>query len=235
MKRFYEDVTIAPLDEEQPDKGWQILLDGKPIRNHDGDAIVAPNYVLAGAIGEEWRAVEDKVDLHRMWLTRLAGGATSLAAAEADKLREDMLQYVDTDLLCYFSDDHALHQLQQEKWEPVLNQLQQNGRLSIVRTVGLMPITQSDETVQAVRILLSALTAYHLVAASRLVGLLGSLWLYLACRQQVLSYDEAIERSFLDEQFQAKKWGEDAEALRARKSKKQEMQILVRYLELLGN
>lgn len=233
MKRFYDEVTVAPVAEDDPASVWQILLDGKPIRNHDGDAIVAPTYVLASAIGDEWREVESKVEMHLMWMTRLAGGATSLRPDEADKLRQDILEYAHTDLLCYFSDDAALNQLQHEQWMPVLEGLQQHWCVKIVHTVGLMPVAQPDEVKNRVSQLLSEVTAYHLVAASRLVGLFGSLWLYLACHLRLLSYDEAIARSFLDEHYQAKKWGEDAEALRARKSKKQEMQILARYLELI--
>lgn len=234
MKRFYEDVTVVAVDEERADTAWQILLDGKPIRNHDGDAILAPNFVLANAISEEWRAVEVKINLYNMWLTRLAGGATSVTDGDRARLIDDMVGYANTDLLCYFSDDEQLLKLQQEKWQPLLSWAQLRFGASLNHTTGLMPLVQPEKVVDAIRNELERINVYQLTAASRLVGLFGSILLFMACFEGEISYEEAINLSLLDEQYQAKRWGEDVEAAQAQKAKKQEMRELAKYLELVS-
>jgi chaperone required for assembly of F1-ATPase len=54
---------------------------------------------------------------------------------------------------------------------------------------------------------------------AKLTKLLGSVVLALAVKEQAISADEAIEAAFLEEVFQAHKWGENEEAAEKRAAK----------------
>ena len=71
--------------------GWRVTLDGRALKTPGGQALVLPTEKLAAAIAEEWRAQQERIDLHSMLLTRLAYGAIDrteeawgAAADEAD-------------------------------------------------------------------------------------------------------------------------------------------------------
>ena len=57
VDRWFQAAEIRPAD-----KGFEIVLDGKPIRAKSGRLSVAPTRELAAAIAEEWNAVGEKVD-----------------------------------------------------------------------------------------------------------------------------------------------------------------------------
>src|SRR5262245_14271841 len=66
-KRFYE---RAHVDESTD--GFQVLLDGKPVRTPARRTLAAPVRPLAEATAAEWDAQRDVIDPKKMPLTRLA-------------------------------------------------------------------------------------------------------------------------------------------------------------------
>ena len=53
MKRFWKEAAAAPVDG-----GWQILLDGKPLRTPARAPLVVAGRPLAEAIAAEWALAE---------------------------------------------------------------------------------------------------------------------------------------------------------------------------------
>ena len=56
MKRFYKDVTVKTSES-----GYQICLDGRPVRSPAKAVVVVPTQALAEAVQAEWQAVEDEI------------------------------------------------------------------------------------------------------------------------------------------------------------------------------
>ena len=52
MKRFWKEVAVA-----QAAGGWQVMLDGRPLKTQGGTQQVVPNAALAELLADEWRAL----------------------------------------------------------------------------------------------------------------------------------------------------------------------------------
>src|SRR3546814_3183615 len=70
MKRFYEDAAVVAGES-----GFEIRLDGRPVRTPARAPLALPTQGLAEAIAEEWRAQGETVDPRSMPFTGLANGA----------------------------------------------------------------------------------------------------------------------------------------------------------------
>lgn len=230
MKRFYKEVSVEPGQG-----AWRIFLDGKPIKNSSGEVIFAPSEELANAAANEWKEADEQVDMKVMPMTRLIGASTSLDAEDRTRMVDEMVAYAETDLLCYWSEDVTLQNLQQDRWEPVLKAVEGHYNVQFRRTTSIVPVQQMDETIAVVRQAVEVLDDYHVVAVSQLVGALGSVLLFLAWRNELVGSEEMIELSQLDELYQAEKWGEDVEAKQARAVKAEDIHLLTRYLQLLSS
>ena len=75
---------------------------------------------------------------------------------------------------------------------------------------------------------------YEISALSQLTASSGSLIVALAVRAGRISAEEAVAASQLDEHWQAKNWGTDAEAAARREVLGREIADAVRFLDLLG-
>ncbi len=228
MKRFYQDVTCEEIAH-----GWQVLLDGKPVKTSGGSEIIIPTQALAEAVREEWDTQTEKVDLASMTFTRLCGGAAEMTAEDRAACRQDIGDYADTDLLCYFAEEEALLRRQQEMWEPLLKQLEVAWDITLHRTQGIMPVKQPEETLACLRAKLDGLSDHQLLALSLLVPALGSLLLALALLEGMINDEEAMTLSMLDEHYQTERWGEDVEAKHSREQKQAEIGSVIRFLRLL--
>lgn len=226
MKRFYTQVTVG--------EGGHILLDGKPIKTPEGMVIAAPNVAVAEAMQQEWATQGDTIDWNQLPITRLAGGGQTLTPEEAERVRADLAGYVDTDMLCYWSEEGAVKALQQTHWQPVLDWVRQRFDCTLLVTHTITPIRQSAAAHQAVQHYLVMLDGMELVVFSRLCPLLGSVWLAMALHQGAVSVEAAVQAAQLDELFQALRWGEDAEATKVREAKAAEIRLLSGLFLMLG-
>jgi len=91
-KRFYK--TAAAVD-------GRILLDGRELKTQARNPLVIPSSALAEAIAAEWNTVEEQINPDRMPLTRLMNLTIDRAEADRDAMIQTILDYTETDLLCY--------------------------------------------------------------------------------------------------------------------------------------
>ena len=64
-RRFWKTADIRPQGE-----GWEVVLDGRPLRTPGKLPLILPTEALARAIAAEWDAQTDVIDPNRMPLTR---------------------------------------------------------------------------------------------------------------------------------------------------------------------
>ena len=97
--RFYDKADVGEAPE-----GFQVLLDGKPVRTPARKLLAAPVRPLAEALAAEWQAQQEMIDPARMPLTRLANAIIDGVAAAPGPVAAEIEQYLGSDLLFYRAD-----------------------------------------------------------------------------------------------------------------------------------
>ncbi len=208
MKRFYKTVSV-----NQGDGRWRIALDGRELRTPGRVALDLPTAPLAEAVAEEWRAQGEKVLPHTMPLTSLAFTAADRVAPLRTGVVEQLLRFAQNDLVCYRAEEpEELVRRQEAGWQPLIEWLEQrfDARLSVVR--GILPQTQPESALRAIRAALDAMDDYALTAVSGAAAAGSSIVVALALVEKRLAAAEAFALAQLDELWQAEVWGGDPEA-----------------------
>ncbi len=82
MKRFY-----AKAEALASDRGWTVMLDGKPVRTPGRAALDLPTAALAEAVAAEWAAQGDTLRPETMPLTGFAYAAIDRVAPDRSGVR----------------------------------------------------------------------------------------------------------------------------------------------------
>jgi hypothetical protein len=212
MKRFWDAAEIAA---DGP--GWQIRLDGKPVRIPGGAMLAVPSRKLAEAIAAEWQAAGGEkggeFSLQAMHLTRLASTAQERVAPARDAIALELARYGESDLLCYRAErPPRLVERQMAQWQPWLDWAERTHGARLVATAGVIHVAQDTRALAALAAAVARHDTIGLAALGVLVPALGSLVLGLAVAGGALSGAEAHAVSALDDIFQEEVWGRDADA-----------------------
>jgi chaperone required for assembly of F1-ATPase len=215
-KRFYKDVSV-----EQTDDGYQILLDGRPVKTPLKSALVLPTAAAAEIVAEEWRAQGEEINPGKMPATRLANTAIDGIAREIEAVAEDIVSFAATDLLCYRAEyPERLTELQAQHWDPVLFWAADALEARFILAAGVMHQEQPEEALAAYR---RALSDHHaplsLAALHTITTLTGSALLALAFAKGRIDAEAAWAAAHVDEDFNIEQWGSDAEAEARRRAR----------------
>lgn len=208
-KRVYK--TVAVVHEGNL---FGIALDDRPLHTPGRTKLETPSKALAEAISVEWDSQRDFITPGTMPLTKLLNTALDRIAPNVDGVVSDLLDYLDTDLLCYRADGPSdLVERQSAVWQPVLDWLTQTHGIDLSVGTGLMPLSHANETHGRAERALFALTTTELTGMQATAGLTASLSLGLALVGGHLTGAETAAAATLDETWQMEKWGEDQEAV----------------------
>ena len=229
MKRFYKDAAVVELGD-----GFALELDGRPVKTPARARLAVPIRTLADAIAAEWRAQGEKIDPHSMPLTGLANAAIDRIAPERAAFAAGLAQYGESDLLCYRADGpEPLVARQAEHWDPVLAWARRRYDIELKVVSGVIHQAQPEPTVARLARAVSARSPFELAGLSPLVTVSGSLIIALALAEGGIDLEAAWAAATVDEQWQAEKWGEDAEAVHALANRRQDFAAGARLLTLL--
>jgi len=229
VKRFWKEVAVAPEDG-----GWGIALDGRPVRTPQRAPLAVTSLALAEAIAAEWQAQGETVDPAAMPMTGLTNAAIDLALPDPAAFAEPIAAYAATDLFCYRDDRDALLQAEQAAtWNPLLAWAEQRYGIEFAITQGILPIDQPPETVAALRAAVFVVDPWRMTALTPLVTIGGSLVAGLARIDDAFDAETLWEAVSLDELYQERRWGADAQAQAQRAAHKRDWDNAVRFLELL--
>lgn len=229
MKRFYREAGCRQAADR-----WLIELDGRSVRTPAGGSLAVPTRALADAVCGEWNTQGEKVDTRAMPLTRISNAAIDLVPARRGEVIEQIVQFGETDLLCYRAPEpEALAARQHALWQPPLDWLlrQYDAPLRVTHAIGHQ--AQPEQSLAALRATLAIMGDFQLAAMSNLTTVLGSIVLALSVRDRAMSPEAAWEASIVDEMFQAGIWGDDDEAAARRAMRRAELDIATRLLLLL--
>lgn len=225
-RRFWTAADAVPVDGA----GWQVALDGRPVRTPGKQPLILPTRDLAHAIAEEWDAQDQVIRPVTMPLTRAANSAIEKVAPQAAAVAAMLAEYGGTDLLCYRAiGPEALIGLQAAAWDPMVDWAATAMRAPLRMTHGVIPIEQAPESLARLQHEVAALDVFGLTALHDLVTLSGSLILGLAVLRGRIDADEAHRLSQIDETYQSDQWGEDDEARNAAENRLQAMRVSGRF------
>jgi len=225
-KRFYKSVTLG-----ESDGGYQVLLDGRPVRGPARNVLCVPDKALAAALAAEWQAQTDVIDPAAMPVTRIVNSALDGVAQDTEAVAADIVKYAGSDLLCYRAGEpDSLVDEQRKAWDPVLDWLCEQHDAPFVLAEGVMFVNQPEATIVTFRKALDRLAGVgtwrplRLAALHVMTNLTGSALLAFAAASGQLSAREAWSAAHVDEDHQIRLWGEDNEASARRVRRWQEMQ-----------
>jgi len=233
VKRFWQAASIAPAPG-----GFQIRLDGKPMRLPTGAALTLPSEPLARAVAAEWQAAGGgpggETSFADVPLTRIAGTGQERVAPDPEPVILELARYGESDLLCYrAAGPPSLAERQHERWQPWLDWAERRHAARLRVTSGVTHLPQPPEALAALAGAVAAHPPMALAALGVAVPALGSLVLALALAEASLSPAEAHALSILDETYQEERWGGDAEALARRRHVAEDIEVAGRLLALL--
>lgn len=229
MKRFYRDAAATPAGT-----GWEIALDGRPVRTPGRRPLVVPSERLANAIADEWRGQGDRIDPRSMPLTGLANAAIDRVAPDPEGFARGLARYGESDLLCYRAEGPAaLAARQAERWDPILAWARRRYDVDFELVCGVMHRPQAEATLAQLGKAVAARGPFALAALSPLVTVSGSLLIALALAEGAIGPEDAWAAAALDDLWQVEQWGEDAEAARALAARRADFDAGYRFLRLL--
>jgi len=232
VKRFWDIATIEPSE-----RGYAILLDGRPMHLPDGALLRVESEPLAQAIADEWQAAGGakggEMSFPDTPLTRLAGTMQQRIAPNPAPTIDAIARYAESDLLCYRAEaPEPLVRRQARAWQPWLDWAALTYDAPLRVGTGVAYVKQHRDSLAALRRVVAALDVAAVAALGVAVPALGSLVLGLALAEGALDAASAHSLGCLDELFQAEAWGEDAEAAARRRAIAEDIALAARFLAL---
>jgi chaperone required for assembly of F1-ATPase len=219
-KRFY---TQAHFDLR--DGAHALLLDGKPAKTPGRKPLALPTQDAARMVADEWQAQAGQIDPATMPVTRIVNSALDGVANEIDAVRDEIVKYAGSDLVCYrAAEPEGLVQSQALLWDPVLDFARDDLGAHFVLAQGILFVDQPDHAIAAVRRAVEEVDgAIALACLHVMTTLTGSALIALAVARGQISVEAAWAATHADEDFQIRIWGTDAEALARRERRWTEM------------
>ena len=227
-KRFWETVAV-----EQTVDGFGIALDGRPVRTPLGRAAAGPTRALADAMAAEWSAQIETVDPRTMPVTRAVNSALDRVIPEYDAVADIVVEYGESDLLCYRAPHpDALQERQAVLWDPWLDWARDTYDLRLSVAAGVMHVEQDARAIGTLRRAVEVHDGWELTALHDLVTLTGSLVLGLSVSAGAQTAAAAWPLGRIEEDWQIAAWGEDAEAAAAAGARRRDFLAAERFLTL---
>jgi chaperone required for assembly of F1-ATPase len=226
MKRFFKGAAV-----ENSAGRFRILLDGKPVRTPGGNPLAVPARALAESIAGEWRDQKTDIEPLSMPMLRMANTALDGIAANRQAVVDAVARFGEHDLICYRAGQPPeLAALQDQAWSPMLDWLAARHGARLAAAAGLTHIPQPPEALAALRRVVEGMDDFALAALHVMASVTGSLVLALALAEARLNPAQAFQISRIDEDYQAGKWGADAEAETRARALARELDVASAFL-----
>ena len=212
-KRFYTTVTVEEVDGAR----FSVRLDGRSVRTPSKKPLNVPARALAEAIAKEWEQQQTHIDPASMPITRLTNSILDGVESQLDAVRDEIVKYVGSDLVCYRAGSpQALVLRQNAAWDPILKWADDELGARFKTVTGIMPVAQSEDAIAGFERALRGLGPFQIGSLHVLVTLSGSALTSVALARGHLCSDDAWKAAHVDEDWQISQWGEDDEAANRR-------------------
>ena len=230
MKKFWETIEIKKVSSKE----FYILLDNKKLKTPLKKELTLSNHLMAKEVLKEWDQRSDIIDTDDLVFYGLLSTAIDRVREEKNSYINDIINFIDTDLICYRADNPIdLVSFQNKHWDPIISLIEKyiNTKVSIFK--GVMPSQQNSKVHHKVKNLVVELSDIQISVLHRITNLIGSVFLALCILKKDLSNKQAFELSFLDELWQAENWGYEEDASTKRKKIRTELNRLILFIDCI--
>ncbi|PQM62904.1 MAG: ATPase [Rhodobacteraceae bacterium] len=235
MSVWVKKKTWVNTSVELVGSSFAVLLDDEYLHTPKKAKVLLPTQRLAEKLADEWQTQSENIDPSTMPYSRLVNSAIDKVQANFDSIVLDLLAYGDTDLVCYRAESpRDLVLLQQKNWDPILLWAKKNLDVDLKITTGITYKPQNLTERQKLFKLINSYDFFSLTGFYDLVTISGSLLVALAVINNHISPLVGLDLSFLEEDWQRKKWGQDEESINNKSNKLEEFQIAFNFLSLLA-
>jgi chaperone required for assembly of F1-ATPase len=218
-RRFYKDALAGRQGE-----AFAVLLDGKVALTPARKPLAVASLAIAEALAAEWQAQGERIDPATMPLTRLVNAAIDRVSGEMATVRDEIVSYAGSDLVCYRAEGpQSLVAAQAAAWDPLVEWARDALGARLVLGAGVVHVKQDPAALAAIDTALQPLDALALAAAHVVTTLTGSAVIALALARSRLTADQAWAVAHVDEDWQMANWGADDVALGRRAVRRREM------------
>ena len=208
MKRFWKAVSV-----EASEGGWQVTLDGRAVRTQGGVSQLLPTKTLADQVAQEFAEQGETIDPRKFVFRDMADYAFDVIAGQRAEAVTKLLEYLETDTLCYRADPgEALFARQELLWEPLVCACEARHAITLERVSGIIHRPQPETALDALRVRLEREDDFALAALATLTPLAASLVVALAVLEQGADPIELFAAANAEEDWQAEQWGWEEEA-----------------------
>jgi len=196
MKRFYKSVTL----DKSSENGFGLLLDGKPVRTPAKQIFIVPNEILANLIVTEWDAQTDEIRPLTMPVSQMTMTLIDRVIPHRATLQDEIFDYIDTDLICYRTDEPEQYKKAQEnKWNPFIRWFEDKFHVQLETTTGLSPLTQHTNVHDVIRSTIAGLNDHQFMGVYMATLGTGSIILALAFQSRDFAVQHILEAAFAEE------------------------------------
>lgn len=202
---------VTPVTITHEVEGYALWYNpGKPVRTPLGAPVRLPSRALATAVAEAVNTAQTPRALPP--LARIACAAIDLTPPRREAIQEELLGYLETDLLRYRADPASeIGKIQALHWDPVIAKLEMRFAVFLPVTEGILPVPVEPKTVDTLRERIRICDAFAIAALSAAVTATGSLLLGLALMEGMADAQALIAIARLEEDWQAARFGKDEE------------------------
>ncbi|EKM83023.1 hypothetical protein AGABI1DRAFT_69157 [Agaricus bisporus var. burnettii JB137-S8] len=208
MKRFWKKVDI-----EKRGDSLAVTLDTRPLKTPSGTPLFVPSSkdLLATLIAAEWDHQTTLIKPHALPMTSLASRAIdgmSDASTRAE-VQETLLNYLDTDTICFWEDSTPqLERLQAEHWDPLFEWVEKTFAVQLSKNTSILFNEQPRDTRVKLGNVLKNFDQWQMAAMERATYTTKSFIIALALVFRSLTPEQAALAASVEVKSQIERWGE---------------------------
>ena len=230
MKKDWKTVLVR----KKSINSYEILLDNNILRTPLKNELIISNAKIAEEICKEWNQDIKFLNTDDMVFYGIISTSIDKIFDNRKQYIDDVLGFVDTDLICYRADKPVdLVQWQSKNWDPIILKVEKyiNNKINI--SEGIMPLRQDKEIHLKITTFLTKFSDLEIAVLHRITNITGSIFLTLCILKNDKIKKNAFELSCLDELWQAENWGYEEEASKNRENINNELNRIIYFLDCL--
>ncbi|KAF9218121.1 ATP12-domain-containing protein, partial [Gyrodon lividus] len=208
LKRFWKTVGI-----DTRTGGIVVTLDKRALKTPSGNILLVPETkrLVATLIANEWENQDILLKPHALPVTSVTSRAIDALGDEETRaqVRQALLDYLDTDTICFQHDDpEPLVKLQQEHWDPLLEWARTTFDIEIHVYRSVLFHSQPERTRQVLDNVLTQMDPWDMAAMERATYVTKSFLIALALVKRHLTAEQAALAAQVEVASQIERWGE---------------------------
>ena len=230
MKKFWKTIEIKKVSSKE----FYILLDNKKLKTPLKNELILSNHLMTKEVLKEWDQPSDIINADDLVFYGLLSTAIDRVCEEKNSYINDIINFIDTDLICYRADSPTdLVSFQNKYWDPIIFLIEKYIDTKVTVFKGVMPSQQNLKVHHEIKKLVDELSDIQISVLHRITNIVGSVFLSLCILKKDLTKKQAYEFAFLDELWQAKNWGYEEEASIKRNKIRIELNRLIHFIDCI--